>query len=105
MRYVAEHVGAPAVAFWHELTVIRVTKWLRSPATGRFRLMPRGKFVCALGALLSTGMTIISRLWFRGVYKKASGRDDWRFIAVLWRRYHARRIPEIRNENKRAARC
>lgn len=26
LRCVVEHVGVPAVAFWHELTVIRVTK-------------------------------------------------------------------------------
>lgn len=106
LRCVAEHVGAPAVAFWHELTVIRVTKWPRSPTTGRFRLTPRGKFVRA-GALLRyhpPGITIISRVYGPAVFI----RRRWPRRLTFYCRFTAavivaRRIPEIRNENKRAA--
>lgn len=49
------------------------------------------------------GITIISRLWFRGVYKKAVAATIDVLLPFYGGRNRARWIPEIRNENKRAA--
>lgn len=102
LRCVAEHIGVPVVAFWHELTVIRVTKWSRNPATGRFRLMSREKSSLMLfsGNIYGNNDNFL-RLWSCSVYKKAMAAT----IDVLLLFYddcYRARIPEIRNENKHA---
>lgn len=104
---IGECISMAAAAFWHELTVIRVTKWpAQLSATGCFRLLPRGRFthVDVFLQLPSPGATIISSVYGAcSVYKKAVAVRTDVLLPFYGNRYPPWWNPKTRNETERWA--